>query len=330
MGIFKLYADIARHLHRNPHLLQTAKLEELCTVYVPYAYVGNRRSLKDFLERNITYLPQERFPEALREASNREKVLWWIGGNSYFTDSGAFPDFVLAWQGTGAIGDGALLELKDSTGQGIASFNSTLPTARKRLSSLSSMVREMISRVDQGPDERDCFYLIRTMRNSPIHVRLSLVHGAFFETLPTPEVLKSLWRAVFNQAQVPPTLQEEILLYLSSLERSEIAQTRSIPKASIKPRLRIMSEIHSEGNPQLYPEILPTSFHLIVKPPEGNASIEWLVREFAKEEVKLVKAADNKVLLDGMKLECFSLYHKRNGVHVGVRYSISSSSPEGE
>lgn len=326
MGIFRLFLNIAEYLHKNPHAICSKSLEELCTCYIPYSYISNRRSLQAFLNKNLMYLPLDKIPPSLRGASPSELVYWWIGGEKNLTNSGLFPDFILMWQGTKTLGDGAILELKDSGGRGIASFNSTLPSAKKKLSSLGDTVLQMVRRVDDGPDERDCFYLVRTMRKDCRQVRLSIVHGTFFETLPTSELLARLWKDILEQAGIPPELQEKVSTYLTNLEREDIAQVREIPGASIKARLRVMSEIHSEGNPHLYPEILPSSFNLILKQPEGCEPIEWLWKEFLKEGIRLDRTSNTHFYTDtGIKFEVFFIHHKRNGKHIGVRYTCNTN-----
>ncbi|MFN3691207.1 MAG: hypothetical protein ACK4UU_09815, partial [Fimbriimonadales bacterium] len=132
MGVFRLYAEILQHLAAHPRNLSSQSLDSIASVYSPYAYIGNRKSLKEIVIREAKRLSSCFAETSVQEA---EKLATrWFGSERWQTDSGAFPDFVLAWQGTDTVGDGALLELKDSKSSAIASFNSTLPTARKALS----------------------------------------------------------------------------------------------------------------------------------------------------------------------------------------------------
>ncbi|MCS6772982.1 MAG: hypothetical protein NZ693_02580, partial [Thermoflexales bacterium] len=260
----------------------------------------------------------------------------WYGRSDWRVDSGAFPDFVLAWEERGILGDGALVELKDSRDQSIASFNSTLPSARKRISTLTDLVRDAVDRYercaslrpDERPDERDCFYLVRTRKSEPRECRLSLVQGTFFETLPNNELLKALWKQVLDQAEVPAELQEKLSPYLSQLERADIAQTRQIEGASVKPRLRIMSEVHSEGNPHRYAEITPRSVNLIVKLPEECADLRgddlirrssgWILELFRADGVAASAkepAHDQLVLAGELRAQLKLIRHRRNGLH---------------
>jgi hypothetical protein len=86
--------------------------------YRPYAYIGARKHLREFV--------QEQAQEVGIDPAQ------WFGTKKWQSDSGAFPDFVLACEPHSPLGNGALLELKDSAGDQIASFNSTLPSARKQ------------------------------------------------------------------------------------------------------------------------------------------------------------------------------------------------------
>ncbi|GIV11134.1 MAG: hypothetical protein KatS3mg020_0625 [Fimbriimonadales bacterium] len=326
MGVFRLYAEIASHLVSNPQDLDQISLDAMAALYSPYAYIGNRKSLKKLVLEEAKQLKS--CPSLQGGQSEEELAAWWFGRKMWQTDSGAFPDFVLAYEKTGLLGDGALLELKDSRGAGIASFNSTLPAAHKTLSTLVSLVTQSVQRYEQcfqpGPDERDCFYLIRTHKQSSRQCRVSLVHGTFFETLPNQDLLAQLWQDVLRQANTPDELLEQIVPHLARLHRPEVAQTRQIEKASVKPRLRIMSEIHSEGNPHTYPEIPPRSVNLIFKPPEGideNGQVEWVSDCFGKDRCE-IRRFNNKFELElssAFKAEVKKIHHRRNGMHIVIQ-----------
>lgn len=263
------------------------------------------------------------------ELSGERLAEWWFGRRRWETDSGAFPDFVLAWEGVGTLGDGALLELKDSQGAAIASFNSTLPSARKSLSQLTALVREAVSRYEscfrEGAEERDCFYLVRTHKRSESECRLSLVQGTFFETLPTPDLLTELWGQLLTQANVPSELQQAVVKYLTHLERADVAQTRQLERASVKPRLRIMSEIHAEGNPHTYPETLPRSVNLVLKPPDdvsSNDLCDWLVEQMGLEGVQASSVNATQLRLNSLTTSLERIQHRRNGLHLAVQLVV--------
>ncbi|MCS6918225.1 MAG: hypothetical protein NZM28_00470 [Fimbriimonadales bacterium] len=144
------------------------------------------------------------------------------------------------------------------------------------------------------------------------------MHGTFFETLPTPILLSELWTQLLTQAHVPPELQQQVIAYLAQLERTDIAQTRQIALASVKPRLRIMSEIQADGNPHTYAEISPRSVNLIVKPPEeiDDGFSEWLREQFQQEGVA-VSATPQSIQIGGnrIQVEVKRIHHRRNGLH---------------
>lgn len=327
MGAFRLFVSVASAVASKPELLTDRSLEELASLYEPYAYIGSRHTLREGVFRDAV-----RIAQCAKERGDtlEDAVAWWYGTRKWRIDSGAFPDFVMAWEGTGAVGDGALVELKDSRSGAIASFNSTLPSSHKKLEALTELVKDAVRRYEtclqgrEGPEERECFYLVRTHRAKPQLCRLSLVQGSFFETLPTSELLTSLWEQVLEQAKVPPKLRGAIISYLSQLGREDIAQTRQIARASIKPRLRIMSEIVREGNPHAYPELTPRSINLILKLPEelvrcpteqdrAQRSWAWIEDQCQKESIAPLQASEFALKL---------VQHRRNGLHLVLQKAV--------
>ena len=102
MGICKLFFRIAHYLNENLDQLAKASLEDIAAQYRPYAYIGARESLHEFV--------QEQAQEVGIDPAQ------WFDTNEWQKDSGAFPDFVLACEPHSPLGNGALLELKDSAG----------------------------------------------------------------------------------------------------------------------------------------------------------------------------------------------------------------------
>jgi hypothetical protein len=122
--------------------------------------------------------------------------------------------------------------------------------------------------------------------------------------------------------------RERVIDSLSKLQQGEIAQSREIEKASVKPRLRLMAEVHEDGNVNHYPEILPRTANLVIKQ-EAGYDLQWLVAEFAKEgfrarvrkqgaEQWLSVATPNGEL----DFKVFSLQHKRNGLHLVLQLGL--------
>jgi len=321
MGVCKLFFRIAHYLHENPHQLASASLEDIAAQYRPYAYIGARESLHEFV--------QEQAQEVGIDPAQ------WFGTKKWQSDSGAFPDFVLACEPHSPLGNGALLELKDSAGNQIASFNSTLPSARKHISRLTKMVRTAVQNYESKrgcacPDERDCFYLVRTKNKYPDTCRLSVVQGTFFETIPNQELLKSLWKDLLKQAGVPAEQHMEILDYLAKLERNEVAKSRRIKRAAIKPRLRIMSEVVADANPHKYREIGERTVNLILKAPSegGRESLErWILHCFSTDNLPAKPVSDDVFVVSddsGCQVNCRIAWveHKLNGLHLVVQVQL--------
>jgi len=82
-------------------------------------------------------------------------------------------------------------------------------------------------------------------------------------------------------------------------DQTIIAKSQIIEKASVRPRLRIMAEVHPEGNPhgKFYPEITEGSFNLILQ-----SSPE-------------VKKLEKEISTNIPEIDVFSIFHKRNGEH---------------
>jgi hypothetical protein len=321
MGVCKLFFRIAHYLHENPHQLASASLEDIAAQYRPYAYIGARKHLREFV--------QEQAQEVGIDPAQ------WFGTKKWQSDSGAFPDFVLACEPHSPLGNGALLELKDSAGDQIASFNSTLPSARKQISRLTKMVRTAVQNYESEhgcayPDERDCFYLVRTKNKYPDTCRLSVVQGTFFETIPNQELLKSLWKDLLKQAGVPAEQHMEILDYLAKLERNEVAKSRRIKRAAIKPRLRIMSEVVADANPHKYREIGERTVNLILKAPSegGRESLErWILHCFSTDNLPAKPVSDDVFVVSddsGCQVNCRIAWveHKLNGLHLVVQVQL--------
>jgi hypothetical protein len=147
---------------------------------------------------------------------------------------------------------------------------------------------------------------VRSGRDREDVVKLSIIDGSFFETVPKSHLFYQLFLQVFSEhlkkkgVRIPPEklkIIEESLSYIT--DQTIIASSKVVEKASIKPRLRIMAEVHLEGNPHSkhYP-IPEKSFNLILH--------KSLVSEELKE---VIRKELPQVLI-------FSIYHKRNGEHV--------------
>lgn len=237
-----------------------------------------------------------------------------------YSKSEQFPDFVFkAVNYKSKLVCGSLLELKDSRGGNIASFNSTLPTKYKSLEEVDVINgTKLISRIATIKDgelakaktyytyQRRVFYLVRTHRDDK-KVKLSLVDASFFETVPKEHLIYRMFLNVLHahlerkEIKIPPeTIKQVEEVFSHVTDQSIIAASQLINGASVRPRLRIMAEAHPEGNPHSthYPEISEGSFNLII---QATPSTKELANKLSSE-------------ISGIK--AFSIRHKRNGEHI--------------
>lgn len=213
---------------------------------------------------------------------------------------------------------GSVVELKDSKGGNVASFNSTIPTKRKSLEEIDIINgNNLVSRIATIKDgeltasesylehERGCFYLIRTHKETE-KVKISIVDGSFFETVSKEHLFYQMFLNVLRKHMEKKKIEfpeetlekvEEALSYIT--DQTIIASSQIIEGASVRPRLRIMAEVHPEGNPhsKFYPKITQGSFNLILQ-----ASAD-------------VKKIEEKLSAQIPEIEIFSIHHKRNGEH---------------
>jgi hypothetical protein len=198
------------------------------------------------------------------------------------TTSQRFPDFLFQ---SSPQHFGSILELKDSKGTNIASFNSTIPSTYKTLQEIDQIngkrivsdIAIFVDRYLRIPEEtyltakRRCFYLVRTNSRDKENVKISLVDGSFFETVPKEELISSVFLKILDahRSKLEPTFSadqiETAKTIISKLNnQSLIACSQTINGAAVKPRFRIMTEVTHDANPHTYPRIPNKSFNLIL------------------------------------------------------------------
>jgi len=302
-------------------------------------------SLNDPLEKLVitTCGPDLAYIDNRRDAREKYGFDFWAGLDKreilkkgisesvLYSESQEFPDFLfrVRKQDDRLIG-GSLLELKDSKGGSIASFNSTIPTKYKTLEEIDlingdNLVSKIAGIIDgnlaeeenYSTFERRCFYLVRTHKEDPKKVKISIVDGSFFETVPKDHLFYQMflnvlrWHLEKKKIEIPrETLEkvEEVLSYIT--DQTIIARSQLIEKASVKPRLRIMAEVHPEGNPhdsRYYPEIVEGSFNLILQSSPQVKKVEEVIRARIPE------------------IDVFSIHHKRNGEHIVFQFRQAPS-----
>ena len=241
-----------------------------------------------------------------------------------YSESQQFPDFLFKVKKHGEkyVG-GSLMELKDSKSGSVASFNSTIPTKYKSLEEIDVINgNNLVSRIAAVKDgefalderyfkfQRRCFYLIRTHRGSK-KVKVSIVDGSFFETVPKEHLFYQMFLNVLHahlrkkKIEIPQETLEKVEDALSHItDQTIIAGSQIIERASVRPRLRIMAEVHPEGNPhsRFYPEITEGSFNLIL------------------QSLPQTKELEKELSVHIPEVEVLSVHHKRNGEHIVFQF----------
>lgn len=311
---FTLFVRIVNDLNKGALNLHSP-LEELVirTCGNDLAYIDDRKEAKQMYNFDFWGNFDER---GLKKQGIDKKLL--------YSQSQHFPDFLFKVKKNEKrnIG-GSLIELKNSKGGSIASFNSTIPTKYKSLEEIDVVNGDkLVSRIATIMDgklaaerhylefERKCLYLIRTNKDSN-KVKVSIVDGSFFETIPKEhlfyQMLMNVLRAHLEKKEIDISSEalknvEEAFSHIN--DQTIIAKSQIIERASVRPRLRIMAEVHPEGNPhsRFYPEVTDGSFNLILQSsPEA--------KELQKELFTSIP-----------EIEVFSIFHKRNGEHTVFQF----------
>ena len=185
-----------------------------------------------------------------------------------------FPDFVLRTNQNSSLTGGELIELKDAKSYRISSFNSTIPSATKSVSSLPKHIQDQL--IDSGEDltsfpERNTYYLIRGIKRTTSYplAKTILVSGDFFETIPIGEVLANAFEQVTEDStlnhsdDIKPTRHFEV-------QQPHFAATRKVEGASISVRFRVMAEVDPRANllaEKLYPMIKENTLTMLFHDP---------------------------------------------------------------
>lgn len=227
-------------------------------------------------------------------------------------NKGVFPDLAIKINRHGHFTGGELVELKDSRVYNIASFNSTIPTGRKNIRSVipsehSSIFKQMQAAGDDvfSLEFRDVYYLVRGRRKE--HQKVCLVHGSFFETIPAEDLVGETFSQVVDEELNDPDINENVKRKLkSALSRQDIfSRVRSVKKASVSMRFRVLAEVKPEANilnPNQYPEIPDDTLNLVC-PFHSEEEKEGLI---AKMETVMGMA-------DLQRLDILQIKHPFNG-----------------
>ncbi|NPV87158.1 MAG: hypothetical protein HPY45_14265 [Anaerolineae bacterium] len=212
-------------------------------------------------------------------------------------NKGVFPDLAIRISKQGeTYSGGELIELKDSKTYSVASFNSTIPSSRKKTTDIivntNSLIYKQMREKGENPEdlpERQVFYLVRGRKSGC--VKVCLVHGSFFETVQIKNLIQQSFAQVLEEGLMTSGehLSEEVQQKLTELlsRQDYFRRVRDVPNASVKLRFRIMTEVKAQANildSRRYPQIKENSLNLIL-PLHGNR--EQLLEQFqsvGKEE----------------------------------------------
>ncbi len=230
-------------------------------------------------------------------------------------NAGQFPDLAIKINTSNALFTGGeLIELKDSKSYTVSSFNSTIPSGQKDIkkvikntnSSIKKQMEEAGDNIYSLPN-REVFYLVRG--KSKGNVKIVLVHGSFFETIKTNSLISQSFEQVLEERLKEKGLDvgkdiKDLLVDIFS-EQDSFSKVRSVDKASVKLRFRIMTEVKAEGNilnTQKYPQIKANTISLIV-PRHTKKDEELALKRFSaiysESTIKQFEIFNIKHLLNG-------------------------------
>lgn len=209
---------------------------------------------------------------------------------------GQFPDLAIRINEDGRqYPGGELIEVKDSTsGYNISSFNSTIPSGRKPIKDIaprgSKIFNEMTeaenkNRRNKAEDvvfsleQREVYYLIRGKKKGLI--KICLVHGSFFETVPSNSILSDAFRQVIDETISDTQKYTDVDLEHTGIDlenvkskildldwkQNHFSSTRKIKKSAISLRFRVMSQVVKEANllsSSQYPNILDNTLNFVL------------------------------------------------------------------
>lgn len=213
---------------------------------------------------------------------------------------------------------GELIELKDSkSGYNVAQFNSTMPSGTKLIKDIDSTIRDKMTEAGDkvfSLKEREVYYLIRGKRKDSI--KICLVHGSFFETVPSITILKSAFGQAINKA-ISDSLSssnvdfKEVKKDILKLnwKQSHFSSTRRTKKSSIHVRFRVMSQVAAEANllsSSQYPCIKDNTLNLVL-PLTKNPNADDIKKAASNQKKLLSGAFENKKLPD--EIEHFVMHH---------------------
>lgn len=246
--------------------------------------------------KKVNKLDKFPFPEEMLSCSNK----------------GVFPDLAIKINTQGKFSGGELVELKDSNVYNISSFNSTIPTGKKNIRNIITSENGIVfKQMQEAGDDvfslevRDVYYLVRGRKKE--HQKICLIHGSFFETIPADNLVGETFSQVVDEELNDPEISDNVKRKLKgALSRQDIfGRVRSVEKASVSMRFRVLVEVKPEANilnAKQYPEIFDDTLNLICPFHSEGEKEELILR------MKSVMGMEQI-----MKLKIFPIKHPFNG-----------------
>lgn len=246
---------------------------------------------------------------------------------SYIRNGRGFPNLAIKINRNSSIFTGGeLIKVKNRNQYLISPFKSAFPIGKINIKTFmndTSAQKVLFQMTNAGDDvfsleERDVYYLVRGRKGNA--QKICLVHGSFFETISTDELIRQSFGQVLDEKLAGSSVSDEVKEQLSAIfsEQEDFSRVRNVGRASVKLRFRILTEVKPEGNilnPKQYPEIRDDSLNFIVP----YHSEEEKVAVLEKMEVVMGKP--------GMKkFKTFPLKHPLNGWFIVFQVSFYASS----
>jgi len=224
-----------------------------------------------------------------------------------FVNRTAFPDMIIRLNKDNTIFTGGeLIELKDSRSYTIPSFDSTIPTGKKKI---EKIINSNSKKQAQEKNEniyslanRDVFYLIKGRENG--NVKTCVVHGSFFETVETNTLVTQSFHEYLNEID-DININRKLKLCLLELFENAKVRKPNINNFSVKLHFIPEAEVKAEGNilnPKKYPEIKDNTLNFVLPCHNEN------------EEREILKKAEIVFGKSGLKqFNIFKIKHHFNG-----------------
>ena len=234
-------------------------------------------------------------------------------------NEGIFPNLAIKLNRNDSIfSGGELIALKDSKSYSVAPFSSTIPTGEKEIHELIQGKENTIRmQMQEAGDDilslpiRQVFYLTRGRKRS--NVKVCLVHGKFFETVPVSTLISESFGQALEErlneldTSLSASMKQKLLNLFS--EQETFSRTRSIENASVRLRFRVMTEVKAGGNilnQNQYPQIDDNTL---------NLALPCHSKEAQKLHIDRMKVAFEQTNVSNLfpQIKTFTLQHHFNG-----------------